>query len=55
MGRKCCIDGCYSNYAASKAKNEKLKGKNDKKNIARTNVPVFGLPPKAKEAEERKR
>ena len=49
------IDECYSTYDGSKAKEKGLKAKNDWKNIGRRKVPVFGLPSKEKQDDERKR
>ena len=48
MGKRCCVDGCQSNYNydASKAKNTKLEAKNDAKNVYREDVSTFGFPSK---------
>ncbi len=55
MVKRCCVDGCSSNYPPSKAKNACLKAKNDKKNGDRKPISVFGFPSKTKSREERVR
>ena len=53
MVKRCCIDGCTSNYGESKATyNKSLKVRNDLKNSSRKNVRVFRFP---KSLEERRR
>ena len=50
MVKKCCVDGCKSNYESSKAKeNSVLKAKNDQKNMSRKNIRVFSFPPSIEE------
>ena len=45
MGKKCCVKGCKSNYALSRAKNNiHLKMKNDQKMAHQKSVKMFGLP-----------
>ena len=53
MGRKCCVPGCQSNYEESKAKNKKLKTKNDGKNLDRNDIDTFGFPSKKTCLDER--
>ena len=44
MGRKCCVKGCQSIYDLSRAKNNKLKVKNDQSKVTYQKVKMFGLP-----------
>ena len=55
MGKRCCVSGCQSNYATSRAKKPELKALNDEKNSDREKIAIFGIPSKSKCPEERRR
>ena len=55
MGKICRVPGCTSNFGDSKAKNPKLKAKNNLKYAGRNQVNSFGFPSKSSSEEERMR